>query len=101
MNSKRRRFNKMKSSTQIKTHKLYAGNLAKTVRPEQLRDLFSRFGSVVSARVLHDYKHRKGRIYALLSFQSEADRDAAMSINGTEFCGWRLIIKMGVWKTEP
>jgi len=64
-------------------HKLYVGNLAKTVRPEQLRDLFSRFGNVVSARVLHDFKQGNSRVYAFLSFQSEAERDAAMSLNGT------------------
>ncbi|TKY64157.1 Glycine-rich RNA-binding protein 8 [Spatholobus suberectus] len=106
MNSKRRNFNKMNSSTKRilyyeAPHKLYVGNLAKTVRPEQLRGLFSRFGNVVTARVLHDYKQGKSRVYAFLSFQSEAERDAAMSLNGTEFCGRTLIVKEGVGRTEP
>ncbi|KAG5036798.1 hypothetical protein JHK86_017638 [Glycine max] len=105
MNSKRRSFNKMNSSTKRisyyeSPHKLYVGNLAKTVRPEQLRDLFSRFGNVVSARVLHDFKQGNSRVYAFLSFQSEAERDAAMSLNGTEYYGRTLIVKEGVERSE-
>lgn len=64
-------------------HKLYVGNLARVVKPEQLRNHFIRFGNVLSVRVLHDRKQGKARVYAFLSFESEAERDAAMSLNGT------------------
>ncbi|KAK7292881.1 hypothetical protein RJT34_15736 [Clitoria ternatea] len=82
-------------------HKLYVGNLAKTVNPEQLRNLFSRFGYIASARVLHDYKQGKMRVYAFISFQSKAERDAAMSLTETEFNGRTLIVKEGVEKPLP
>ncbi|KAG5107329.1 hypothetical protein JHK84_044236 [Glycine max] len=83
MNSRRRSFNKMNSSTKRisyyeSPHKLYVGNLAKTVRPEQLRDLFCRFGNIVSARVLRDFKQGNSR----------------------EFYGRTLIVKEGVERSE-
>ncbi|KAJ1390632.1 RNA-binding domain superfamily [Sesbania bispinosa] len=82
-------------------HKLYVGNLVRAVKPEQLRNHFSRFGNVLSVRVLHDHNQGKRRVYAFLSFQSEAERDAAMSLNGTEFYGRTLVVREGVDKTEP
>ena len=88
VNSRRRGFSKLNSPTKRilyyeSSHKLYVGNLPKTIRAEELRDLFSRFGNVVGLRVLFDFKEGKNRAYAFLSFQSEAERDAAMSLNGT------------------
>lgn len=64
-------------------HKLYVGNLPRDVKPESLRNHFSQFGTLVSARVLHDRKAGKNRCYGFLSFSSAAERDAAMSLNGT------------------
>ncbi|KAK7349374.1 hypothetical protein VNO77_06695 [Canavalia gladiata] len=81
-------------------HKLYVGNLPKSARPEQLRNLFSRFGNIAGAVVLHDHKHGKGRVYAFLSFESETERNAARSLDGTEFYGRKLIVKEGVERTE-
>lgn len=63
-------------------HKLYVGNLAWSVEPAGLRNHFSRFGNVTSARVLHDRKGGKIRAYGFLSFSSASERDAAKSLNG-------------------
>lgn len=82
-------------------HRLYVGNLDRGVRPQQLKNIFSRFGNVVSARVLHDDKQGKSRVYAFLSFQSEAERNAAMSLNGMEFYGRTLIVKEGIDRIGP
>ncbi|KAK3024625.1 hypothetical protein RJ639_043953 [Escallonia herrerae] len=62
--------------------KVYVGNLAWSVKPEGLRNLFSQFGTVVSARVLHDRKGGKNRVYGFLSFSTAAELEAAMSLNG-------------------
>lgn len=64
-------------------HKIYIGNLAWTVQPEELRSQFSQFGTVVSARLLYDRKAGKNRAYAFLSFSSAAESDAALSLDGT------------------
>lgn len=64
-------------------YKLYVGNLPRDVTPEDLRNHFSQFGSLVSARVLHDKKAGKNRCYGFLSFSSADERDSAISLNGT------------------
>ncbi|KAK2419443.1 RNA-binding (RRM/RBD/RNP motifs) family protein [Trifolium repens] len=74
-------------------HKVYVGNLSKTAAPEDLRHLFGKFGNVASVRVLQDLKLGKNRVYAFVSYLSQSERDAAMSLNGTEFSGRILVIR--------
>ncbi|XP_027349035.1 33 kDa ribonucleoprotein, chloroplastic-like [Abrus precatorius] len=81
-------------------HKLYVGNLSRAARPEDLRQLFGRFGNVASVRLLQDLRHGKRRVYAFISYLSEGERDAAMSLNGTEFCGRTLVIREGVGRED-
>ncbi|XP_071700245.1 28 kDa ribonucleoprotein, chloroplastic [Rutidosis leptorrhynchoides] len=72
-------------------YKIYAGNLAWSVKPEDLRNHFSRFGTVISTTVLHDRKGGKNRVYGFLSFSSSSELEAAMSLDGTVQCnkiGW-------------
>ncbi|CAH1452002.1 unnamed protein product [Lactuca virosa] len=68
-------------------YKVYAGNLSWSVKPEDLRNHFSRFGNVISTTVLHDRKGGKNRVYGFLSFSTPEELEAAMSLNGTEFSG--------------
>ncbi|XP_015962724.1 30S ribosomal protein 2, chloroplastic [Arachis duranensis] len=81
-------------------HKLYVGNLARAVRPEELRHLFSKFGNVASVRLLKDQKQGRTRVYAFLSFLSEKERDAALTLNGAELCGRTLVVRVGIDKGE-
>lgn len=101
MNPRRRTNSDALASTPLKTliyespHKLYVGNLAWSVQPEELRNKFSKFGNVTSARVLHDRKSGKNRAYGFLSFASAADRDAARALHGKEFQGRMLVVRDG------
>ncbi|KAL9360158.1 hypothetical protein Peur_048281 [Populus x canadensis] len=54
------------------------------------------FGVVDSARVLYDRRGGKSRTYAFLSFSSSAERDAALSMNGTDFHDRLLVVKRGL-----
>ncbi|KAI7749553.1 hypothetical protein M8C21_021920 [Ambrosia artemisiifolia] len=63
--------------------KMYVGNLAWSVKPEDLRNHFSQFGNVISTKVLHDRKGGKNRVYGFLSFSSSAELEAAMSLDET------------------
>lgn len=65
------------------SHKLYVGNLPWNTKPDDLRNHFKRFGTVVSVRVLHDRKGGKSRVFGFLSFTAASERDAAFSLNGT------------------
>uniref|UniRef100_A0A6N2L9S1 RRM domain-containing protein n=1 Tax=Salix viminalis TaxID=40686 RepID=A0A6N2L9S1_SALVM len=76
-------FSRMSVAGKCGPHKLYIGNLPWNSKLEDLRNLSSQFGAVDSARVLYDRKGGKNRTYAFLSFSSAAERDAALSMNGT------------------
>ncbi|KAJ4954466.1 hypothetical protein NE237_011249 [Protea cynaroides] len=76
-------------------YKIYVGNLSWSVKPEDLRDHFSQFGTVVSTRLLYDRKAGKKRFYGFLSFSSAAERDAAISSTGREFHGRTLLVREG------
>ncbi|CAL1379557.1 unnamed protein product [Linum trigynum] len=68
-------------------YKLYVGNLAWTIRPEELRKKFSEFGNVVSARVLYDRKGGKNRAYGFISFSTSAEREASLCLHGLSWSG--------------
>ncbi|KAL1220692.1 RNA-binding protein CP31B [Cardamine amara subsp. amara] len=81
-------------------YKAYVGNLPWFTQPDGLRDHFSKFGTIVSTRVLHDRKTGKNRVFAFLSFTNIEERDAALSLNGTEYEGRRIIVREGIEKSE-
>ncbi|TKY61198.1 28 kDa ribonucleoprotein [Spatholobus suberectus] len=88
MNPRRRNLDTMNSSPKRVIyyegpHKLYVGNLSRAARPDDLRQLFGRFGNVASVRVLQDLRQGKRRVYAFVSYLSKRERDAAMSLHGT------------------
>lgn len=74
-------------------HKAYVGNLAWSVRPENLREHFSQFGTVVSSRVLHDRKGGKNRVYGFISFSSTDELKAALEASGSVFQGRILLVR--------
>ncbi|RDX82918.1 hypothetical protein CR513_36235, partial [Mucuna pruriens] len=105
MNPRRRNLGTMNSAPKRVIfyegpHKLYVGNLSRAARPEDLRQLFGRFGNVASVRVLQDLRQGKHRVYAFVSYLSERERDAAKSLHGTEFCGRTLVIREGVERED-
>ena len=81
--------------------KMYAGNLAWSVKPEDLRNHFSQFGNVISTKVLHDHKDGKNRVYGFLSFSTSAELEAAMSLDGTQFYGRTIKLREVVKWPEP
>ncbi|KAF8413403.1 hypothetical protein HHK36_001385 [Tetracentron sinense] len=82
-------------------HKVYVGNLSWSVKPEDLREHFSQFGTVVSTRVLHDRKAGRNRIYGFLSFSSAAECEAALSASGMEFHGRTLLVREVLKRSQP
>lgn len=82
-------------------YKVYVGNLAWSVKPEDLRNHFCRFGTVVSTTVLHDRKGGKNRVYGFLSFSSPAELEAAMSLDATEFYGRTLKLREVINWPQP
>ncbi|KAI8572955.1 hypothetical protein RHMOL_Rhmol01G0241300 [Rhododendron molle] len=82
-------------------YRIYVGNLAWRVKPEDLKSHFSKFGTVNSAKVLYDRKDGKNRCYGFVSFSSPAESKAAASLSGTEFLGRTMLIREVEQKIEP
>lgn len=60
-------------------HKVYVGNLAKTVTTEFLKNFFSEKGNVLSAKVSRVPGTSKSTGYGFVTFSSEEDVEAAIS----------------------
>jgi cold-inducible RNA-binding protein len=72
--------------------KLYVGNLAYNVSEDQLRDLFARFGTPDSARVITDRDSGQSKGFGFVEFSDDSQAKAAMSLNGTDFGGRNLTV---------
>lgn len=60
-------------------HKVYVGNLAKTVTTDTLKDFFSEKGKVLSAKVSRVPGTSKSSGFGFVSFSSEEDVETAIS----------------------
>ncbi|KAI8545787.1 hypothetical protein RHMOL_Rhmol07G0065400 [Rhododendron molle] len=60
-------------------HKVYVGNLAKTVTTEMLKKFFAEKGKVLSAKLSRAPGTSKSRGFGFVSFSSEEDVEAAIS----------------------
>ncbi|XP_011621272.1 28 kDa ribonucleoprotein, chloroplastic isoform X1 [Amborella trichopoda] len=82
-------------------HKLYIGNVPWAVKPEDVREHFTQFGNVVSARLLYDRKAGRNRVYGFVSFSSETELEAALSFDGKEFHGRTMLVRLVNRRSEP
>ncbi|XP_015689043.2 RNA-binding protein CP29B, chloroplastic [Oryza brachyantha] len=96
--SKRRNIN-MSHTPPVKDHifesphKIYIGNIAWSVQPQELREYFSQCGTVVSTRLLTDRKGGRGRVYGFLSFASAEEVEAALKLDNTHFHGRNILVR--------
>ncbi|KAF0918792.1 hypothetical protein E2562_026168 [Oryza meyeriana var. granulata] len=74
-------------------HKIYVGNIAWSVQPQELREYFSQCGTVVSTRLLTDRKGGRGRVYGFLSFASAEELEAALKLDNTHFHGRNILVR--------
>lgn len=71
--------------------KLYCGNLSYNVRSAQLEQLFSDFGSVVSAQVIEDRESGRSKGFGFVEMSSEDEANAAIdALNGQDHEGRSL-----------
>lgn len=69
-------------------HKIYVGNLAWSVTSEALREIFSKNGNVLGAKVIQDRETGRSRGFGFVAFSSEAEVEAALSeMDGLEVEG--------------
>ena len=71
--------------------KLYVGNLPWSVDNSQLEELFSEFGSVISANVITDRDSKRSRGFGFVEMESGAE-DAIQALNDSEVDGRKLVV---------
>ena len=80
---------------------IYVGNLPYSVRDDELRTAFERFGTVTSAEVIFDKRTRRSRGYGFVDMANDAEAlKAIAALNGSEFQGRELRVDASQPKTE-
>lgn len=80
--------------------RLYVGNLPFNISDDQLRDVFSRFGTPESAKVITDRDSGQSKGFGFVEFANDEEAKQAMSLNGTEFGGRSLTVNEARARTE-
>ena len=74
-------------------NKLYVGNLAYSVRDQDLQDAFSEYGAVASAKVMMDRDSGRSKGFGCVEMADEAQAQAAINaLNGQQCDGRPLTV---------
>ncbi len=80
---------------QTEPKSVFVGNLSFKAKPEELRELFARFGAVHSVRIMTDRATRRPRGFAFVEMDGAAADRAISTLNGQEFMGRQLRVNEG------
>lgn len=73
--------------------KLFVGNLPWSINDDRLKELFSKYSSVVSAAVILDKESGRSRGFGFVEFSDDAEATTAVSeMNQTEADGRQIIV---------
>lgn len=74
-------------------NKLYVGNLAYSVRDQDLQDAFSQFGAVSSAKVMMDRETGRSKGFGFVEMGSDSEAQAAINgLNGQPVAGRAVVV---------
>jgi RNA recognition motif-containing protein len=74
-------------------NKLYVGNLAYSVRDDNLQDAFAQFGTVTSAKVMMDRDTGRSKGFGFVEMGSDAEAQAAINgMNGQALDGRAIVV---------
>ncbi|MBX6316538.1 MAG: RNA-binding protein, partial [Isosphaeraceae bacterium] len=71
--------------------KLYVGNLTYDTTEDNLYELFSEYGEVLSAQIIFDRETNRSKGFGFVEMASGAD-EAANALNGQDFKGRNLTV---------
>jgi RNA recognition motif-containing protein len=76
-------------------NKLYVGNLAYSVRDQDLNDAFSQYGSVNSAKVMMDRETGRSKGFGFVEMASDDEAQAAINgLNGQPVAGRAVVVNV-------
>ena len=79
--------------------KLYVGNLSYNTTEDGLRNLFSGFGNVASAKIIFDRETGNSKGFGFIEMSTEEEASAAITgTNGHEFDGRQLRVNEAIDK---
>jgi len=79
--------------------KLYVGNLSYNTTEDGLRNLFSGFGNVASAKIIFDRETGNSKGFGFIEMSTEEEASAAINgTNGQEFDGRQLRVNEAIDK---
>jgi RNA recognition motif-containing protein len=74
-------------------NKLYVGNLAYSIRDEDLQQSFSQFGTVTSAKVMMDRDTGRSKGFGFVEMGSDAEAQSAINgMNGQPIAGRAVVV---------
>ncbi len=80
---------------------LFVANLHPSTKGEDLQELFSQFGSIVSAKVIMDKETGNSKRYGFVELANEEEGETAIAqLNEKEFQGNQIAVKMAQPKAE-
>ncbi len=80
---------------------IYVSNLSFHTSEEDLKDLFSKFGNVTSARIIMDKMTNRSRGFAFVEMPSEEEGNAALKgLNGKDVQGRALSVSVAREKED-
>lgn len=81
--------------------KIYASNLSFNTGDAELNDLFTKFGTVTSAKVITDRETGRSRGFGFVEMSSDDDAQSAIKdLNGKEIEGRAIAVSVAKEKTE-
>lgn len=81
--------------------KLYVGNLSKNVTEEELKGIFTSYGSLTSAVIIKDRMSQDSKGFGFVEFQNTEDATKAMNeLNSKEIKGRSIVVNEARPKTE-
>ncbi|MEE9449371.1 MAG: RNA-binding protein [Ignavibacteriaceae bacterium] len=73
--------------------KLFVGSLPWAVSDEALKEAFTQYGNVVSAKVVTDRQTGRSRGFGFVEMESDSEASAAIeALNGSDFNGRNIVV---------
>lgn len=71
---------------------LYVGNLPWSTTEEELKNVFSNYGNVISARIISDKNTGRSRGFGFVEVDDSSAEKMISALNGTDFKGRKIIV---------
>lgn len=76
-------------------NKLFVASIAWGITDQQLKDLFSQYGVVLSAKIIRDHQTQRSRGFAFVEMNSEEEaRKAMMALNNSFISKRKLVVRI-------